>query len=150
MEENTYFLGKEVISRESELVRLAEQARQIQEGIVEIFPPSLDPGLVRRVLDIGSGSGDWCLEAAQAYPDCEVIGIDISEQMVKYGQAQAASKGISNVQFQVMSALPPLSFPDESFDMVNSRFATSFIPLPSWGEVVRERKRILRPGGNWS
>ena len=147
MQENTYFLGQDVISSESELVRLAEQARQIQEGILDIFPPAVDPSLVRRVLDIGSGSGDWAIEAAQAYPDCEVVGIDISEQMVKYGQAEAGSRGILNVQFQVMSALPPLSFPNGSFDVINSRFANSFVPQPLWGEVVREWKRVLRPGG---
>lgn len=34
-----------------------------------IFPPVNEP---KRILDCGFGAGDWALDVARAYPDCEV------------------------------------------------------------------------------
>lgn len=32
----------------------------------------------KEVLDIGTGTGIWCIDMADEYPECEVLGIDLS------------------------------------------------------------------------
>lgn len=33
---------------------------------------------LQRILDIGCGTGTWCIEMADSYPSAEVIGVDLS------------------------------------------------------------------------
>lgn len=147
MEDNTYLLGK-MVTAEAELARLVDQSRVIGEVIGDLFPPSVDvdPSLFRRVLDIGSGSGDWCLEVAQALPNSEVCGIDLTPYMVNYARAQAECRGLQ-VEFQVMNALERLKFSDGTFDLINMRFGASFVLNSLWASLFQEVKRLLRPGG---
>jgi len=148
MEDTTYFLGK-TIQEESELARLIGQSRMMGEVIGDLFPPSvdIDPQTFHRILDIGSGSGDWCLQVAEAYPNCQVVGIDLLATMVNYGKAQASSRNLHNVHFVVMNALQPLEFADETFDLISMRFGTSFVLSSYWGSLFQEFRRLLHPGG---
>jgi len=43
-----------------------------------------------RILDIGTGRGAAALELADRYPDAEVVGIDVSVEMVAQAGARAA------------------------------------------------------------
>lgn len=99
------------------------------------------------MLDIACGPGAWALDVAQAFPQKRVTGIDISRMMVQYAKAEAREKGLYNASFQVMDALKPLAFADDSFDLVNARFITGFMSKAASPILVRECMRILRPGG---
>jgi ubiquinone/menaquinone biosynthesis C-methylase UbiE len=35
----------------------------------------------QRILDLGTGSGIWCIEMGELYPSAEVIGVDLSANM---------------------------------------------------------------------
>ena len=72
------------------------------------------------------------LEVARAYPHIDVVGVDISEKMIRYAQAQARVLGLDNVSFQVMDVINPLAFPEEAFDFVNARFISPFMPKDGW------------------
>lgn len=37
--------------------------------------PLEDP---KEVLDMGTGTGIWCIDMADEYPDCQILGIDLS------------------------------------------------------------------------
>lgn len=32
----------------------------------------------KEVLDLGTGTGIWCIDMADEYPDCQVLGTDLS------------------------------------------------------------------------
>ena len=68
-----------------------------------------------RILDIGTGTGAAALELAGRYPDAEVVGIDVSAEMVAQAQAKASDRG-GPVRFLVADIA---SFEDEEgFDLI--------------------------------
>lgn len=70
-----------------------------------------------RVLEIGSGPGALSIELGKLLRDGEIIGIDISESMVKLATQKARELALQHVKFLVGDALN-LEFPNESFDIV--------------------------------
>src|SRR5215469_6249251 len=63
---------------------------------------------IKRVLDIACGPGGWALEVAREHPEIEVSGFDISDSMIRFAKALAASRGYGNASFLVMDATQPL------------------------------------------
>lgn len=140
--ETTYFLQQ---PNGAELTRLLEQARLISE-YVPLLPPSLDQNSIQKVLDIGCGPGTWVLDAAFTLPDARIIGLDISAQMVTYAEARACSQQRENVSFQVTDASERLPFSQDTFDLVHLQFATSWVTDEIWLPLLREVRRVLKPG----
>lgn len=138
-----------VVDAESaaEMARLMSQERFITQGMGGIFPEKPDLSRTERILDLACGPGGWVLETAFHYTDMEVVGVDISERMVAYANAQARVQHLRNARFQVMNILQPLDFPDASFDLVNARLIVGFMRREMWPMVLKECMRILRPGG---
>jgi SAM-dependent methyltransferase len=44
----------------------------------QLYRAPLDPNTLHRALDIGTGTGVWAIDFADAHPGCEVVGTDIS------------------------------------------------------------------------
>jgi ubiquinone/menaquinone biosynthesis C-methylase UbiE len=76
-----------------------------------------------------------------------VVGIDKSPSMVEFALEQAEQLRLNNVDFIVMDALHPLHVPDNAFDLVNGRFLIGFMKREDWPGLLREGRRVLRPGG---
>lgn len=142
--ESTYFIDAE---NAAEMARLTNQDRLLTQAMGGLFPPDIDLSNIHSVLDVGCGPGGWVLDVAHAYPKIKVTGIDISKLMAEYARAQARVQWLDNATFIAMDALKPLEFPDNSFDLVNARFISSFTPKTAWPGVVQEFLRVLRPGG---
>jgi len=103
---------------------------------------------IRRVLDIGSGSGSWVLSAAKTYPEMSLIGIDISQRMVDYARQQTSDLQLTErVEFHVMNALLMLEFPDDYFDLVNLRFGIGYLRTWDWPKLLGDMLRVCRPSG---
>src|SRR6266567_1105699 len=141
---STYFINPEEAAETS---RLLLQDRIITKEMGGVFPASLDLSHIYTVLDLACGPGGWALDVARAYPHIDVVGVDISEKMIRYAQAQARMLGLDNASFQVMDVLKPLAFPQEAFDFVNTRFISPFMPKDAWPRLLQECVRITLPGG---
>lgn len=141
--EGTYFLG----DSSAELVRLIQQDAHYTKVMGGLLPEQSDLSALHHVLDVACGPGGWAFELARAYPDIEVTGIDTNARMINYANAQARAGGLSDAHFSVASALGPLDFPDDSFDLVNARFIAGFMPVTAWPKVVQEFLRVVRSGG---
>lgn len=143
--ENTYFIDAE---NAAEMARLTNQDRLITRIMGGLFPEHLDfVHHIHDILDISCGPGGWVLDVAHAYPEKWVTGIDISTLMTEYARYQAYVQGLNNVSFRVMNALEPFDFPDSSFDFVNARFISGYMPPAVWPQFMQECLRIVRPGG---
>lgn len=144
--ERTYLID---VESGSEMARLLDQDRLTTTAMGGLFSEraSTEIASMNRILDIACGPGGWVHETAFAYPHIEVTGIDISESMIEYAQAFAQVRHLSNAHFQVMNALQPLTFADETFDLVNARSVSGVIPPAAWPQFLAECQRILKPGG---
>nr|BBH92040.1 hypothetical protein KTA_02390 [Thermogemmatispora argillosa] len=145
--DNSYVIDAE---NAGELARLMQQDRLLTKAMGDLLPEfatELLPPDGGRVLDLACGPGGWALELAFAFPRIEVIGVDISQQVITYARAQAWSRGLENVHFQVGNVMEPLSFSDRSFDLINGRLLSGFMLPDAWPRLLGECWRLLKPGG---
>jgi SAM-dependent methyltransferase len=123
----------------------------LPDRAVESFAGVANPFSLRRlaagerVIDIGSGAGlDSLVAARQVGSDGQVVGVDMTAEMVAKARANAAALGVGNVTFRegLAEALPVA---DGWADTV---IANGVFNLCADKRVVlREVMRILRPGG---
>ncbi|HAZ46282.1 MAG TPA: SAM-dependent methyltransferase [Cyanobacteria bacterium UBA11371] len=100
----------------------------------------------KRILDIGCGLGHNVLPIAQAYPDAEIIAIDVAAPMLRYGHARAQDLGVNNVTFIQMDGANT-GFADESFDWIQTTMFLHETSNKSLHKIVAEIYRMLKPGG---
>ncbi len=102
----------------------------------------LQPQPKMRALDVATGAGHTALALASAVR--EVVGIDITPEMLDEARALARERSVTNVTFQEGDA-EALPFPDHSFDMVTCRRAPHhFTDIPAF---LSEVSRVLGSGG---
>jgi phosphatidylethanolamine/phosphatidyl-N-methylethanolamine N-methyltransferase len=95
-----------------------------------------------RILEVGVGTG---ITLPGYSSRNRIIGIDLSEAMLRKARRRVADLSLTNVQkLEVMDA-QHLSFPDASFDVVVANHVISTVPNPE--AALDECARILRPGG---
>lgn len=97
---------------------------------------------VREALDVATGGGYTAIKLAE-FAD-KVTSIDITPEMLKVAQELADSKGISNIEFMPMD-VHGMTFSDESFDVVTSRFAAHH--FRDIRTALAEMTRVLKTGG---
>jgi len=119
----------------------------IRERFVGLGNPfalgAIRPG--EAVLDLGCGAGFDVLVAAQLVgPAGQVVGIDLSPEMIAVAEAGRAGAGFPQVEFQV-AAVEAIPLPDGVFDVALSNGVLNLVPdKPA---ALREIFRVLRPGG---
>ncbi|KAK1532304.1 methyltransferase domain-containing protein [Colletotrichum costaricense] len=74
-------------------------------------PNQLDSG-VRRVLDVGTGTGIWAIEFGEDHPEADVLGIDLSASQPEFVPP--------NVLFEIDDIEEPWTF-TKPFDYIHSR-----------------------------
>jgi ubiquinone/menaquinone biosynthesis C-methylase UbiE len=106
--------------------------------------PDLKP---KRILDLGAGLGHNVVPIAQAFPDAEVIAVDVGAPMLRYGAARAASMGVTNIVFVQADASDLKDFADESFDLIHTCMFLHETSMTSMPKIFKETNRLLKPGG---
>jgi len=70
----------------TETMRLQLLDNLLTREMGAIFPSGSEPPEGHLVLDLACGPGGWALAAAKAYPQLDLIGVDISQKMIRYAQ----------------------------------------------------------------
>jgi ubiquinone/menaquinone biosynthesis C-methylase UbiE len=95
----------------------------------------------QRVLDVGAGTGNVAIRAAQAGAD--VVALDITPESLAEGRREAESQGVE-LEW-VEGDAQDLPFGDDEFDVVTSSAGAMF--APDHQAVANEALRVSRPGG---
>ncbi len=100
-----------------------------------------------RVLDIGMGRGASLFPAATKSGEYgQVIGIDISENMVRETKREITKKSVTNIKVMTMDA-EELQFEDEAFDNIICGFSIGCLLFSD--SKLGEVSRILKVGGEF-
>lgn len=94
------------------------------------------------VLDVACGPGYIAIGFAAVCR--EVVGVDITPDMLAVAERNRQGSGFSNVRFLLGDA-DSLPFPNGVFDVVVCRFAFHHFEDPAW--VLAEMNRVCRVGG---
>lgn len=97
-----------------------------------------------RLVEVGAGTGNYSLTAAEAWPQCHVLHIDASEEMNQRTREKRAERGLGNIEIRTADA-DTFDLPDESAALVTAVHALyTFADAPA---VIARMFRWLRPGG---
>ncbi|MFH1006058.1 MAG: arsenite methyltransferase [Candidatus Latescibacterota bacterium] len=97
------------------------------------------------VLDLGSGGGFDCFLAARQVGETgQVIGVDMTPDMVSKARENAQKGGYTNVSFR-LGEIEYLPVADQSVDVILSNCVINLSPDKL--QVFKEAYRILRPEG---
>jgi SAM-dependent methyltransferase len=93
----------------------------------------------KKILDIGTGTGEWAIAMGEAFPDAEVIGMDLS--------AIQPSAVPHNVFFEIFDAEDDddWTYPEDYFDLIHFRNMTG--SFRSWEKMYERAYKHLKPGG---
>lgn len=129
----------------------ADLVDPLPDPAVESFAGVANPfelrGLLEgeRVVDVGSGAGfDSFVAARQVGPAGQVVGVDMTPEMLEKARANAALLGLDNVEFREGLA-EDLPVEDGFADVVVSNGVINL--CADKRQVLQEVFRVLRPGG---
>ncbi|KAJ6475240.1 S-adenosyl-L-methionine-dependent methyltransferase [Mycena vitilis] len=125
-----------LVSDDAEWERLDAQHNGIAKYLDHKLSP-VDLGKPRKILEIGSGSGAWAIQAAKLYPDADVLAVDMNPL--------PARPLPSNITFQHVDILKPFPFAPGTFDVVHIRFVLCH--LPHGLTVLPRIIELVAPGG---
>ncbi len=97
------------------------------------------------VLDLGSGAGfDAFLAARKVGETGRVIGVDMTEDMIKKAKENAKNYNYQNVEFK-LGDIEDLPIEDNSIDVIISNCVINL--APDKNKVFQEAFRVLKTGG---
>lgn len=97
----------------------------------------------KRILEVGVGTG---LSLPNYQTDTQVVGIDISTDMLNIARGRARDQSLDHVESLLEMDAEKLSFDDNSFDAVIAMYVASVVPHPD--RLMTEMARVCKPGGD--
>ena len=131
----TYFMPND----EAEQTRLAIAHQAYLSVLTDQLTLALIPRSTQRILDIGTGTGDWAIAMAERFPKAEIIATDISNAF----QPLSAPP---NVFFELDDAQNEWAY-KEPFDFIHMRSLSG--AFSDWNTIYAKVFKNLRQGGSF-
>ncbi|GJE90541.1 S-adenosyl-L-methionine-dependent methyltransferase [Phanerochaete sordida] len=101
------------------------------------FADLSSPSAPGAILELGCGSGAWAIQAAQTFPEADVVAVDINRLPERPLPP--------NVRFHQGDITHGLPFSPASFDVVHARLV--MMHIPDGEAVLRRMISLVKPGG---
>jgi L-threonylcarbamoyladenylate synthase len=98
--------------------------------------------VARRILDLGTGTGETARRVLARHPDASLVGVDENEGMLAVAGSQLPAE---RVQLRVGRIEEPL--PGGTFDLVTSALCVHHLDAAGKAELFRRVRDALVPGG---
>jgi len=139
LKEQPYVLPKD----HQEIERVKFQHRMLYAHLHRhVFAP-VPPASVRRLLDVGCGSGTWLTDVAALFPHATLTGLDSDAEQI----ARATASRHPRCQFLQGDVLAGLPFAEGTFEYTHMRCMILAIPASSWPFVLGELVRVTAAAG---
>ena len=102
-------------------------------------------GSVTTILDVGTGTARIPIELAKRSSSLQIIGVDLSDEMLILGRQNVAAAGLTDQITLFLVDAKGMPFEDGTFDAVVSNSIVHHIPDPS--HCFQEIIRLAKPGG---
>jgi demethylmenaquinone methyltransferase / 2-methoxy-6-polyprenyl-1,4-benzoquinol methylase len=102
----------------------------------------IEPAAGLSVLDVASGTAGVALGLARA--GATVVGVDLTEQMLRQGQRNVADARMGDHIKLVAGRAEQLPFDDATFDALTSTYLLRYVNDPE--ATLRELARVVKPG----
>ena len=99
----------------------------------------------RRILDVATGTGDLAIALARRIRDVQVLGVDLSEQMLAVARRKVEQRGLDGRIVLDRGDAEHLAVADASVDAATVAFG-----VRNFGDLaagLRELARTIKPGG---
>jgi demethylmenaquinone methyltransferase/2-methoxy-6-polyprenyl-1,4-benzoquinol methylase len=97
------------------------------------------------LLDVATGTGDFAIEAVRQLSPEKIVGVDISEGMMKLGKEKVKEKKLDSIITFEYGDSENLPFPENTFDAITVGFGVrNFAHLE---KGIRGMFNVLKPGG---
>ena len=98
-----------------------------------------------RILDVATGTGDLAIAMARRIRDVQVLGVDLSEQMLAVARRKIEARGLDGRIVLDRGDAERLAVADASVDVATVAFGVR--TFGDRGAGLRELARTIKPGG---
>ncbi len=118
-------------------------------AVLDVIHRTRPPGNGGRALDVACGPGHLAIDLARHMGYDQVLGVDLSEPMIRAAEINAKQRGVADrVRFQMDDATRLSSLPDNHFDFSAITFAAHhFDKIDSVRRILLSLERVTRPEG---
>jgi ubiquinone/menaquinone biosynthesis C-methylase UbiE len=124
------------------LIRTTFPERKIKQALIAQLHLRGDEA----IMDFGCGTGTLSIMIKERYPEVNVVGIDVDEQILKIAERKIKERNlnISLLEYDGEN----LDFPSQQrFDKIVSSFVIHHIPVNAKKKIFAQLCSLLKPGG---
>jgi tRNA (cmo5U34)-methyltransferase len=109
------------------------------QTVIEYLP--LSPG---RILELGCGTGILTEFVHEIFPEAEIIGIDLSREMLNIASAKQSLTGTRFIEGDIRG-----EWPDGQFDAIITTLCLHHLSRKERGDIIQRASRALTPEGRF-
>ncbi|KAF2999928.1 hypothetical protein E8E13_009014 [Curvularia kusanoi] len=108
-----------------------------------LFSPHMGISSPQKVLECGYGGGDWAVQFAEEFEECEITAIDVYP-MLMADQPENLHLWTYNLNDRLNDAE---LFKAKAYDLIHSRCVSAGIKKTRWSSYIEDMMLLLRPRG---
>jgi demethylmenaquinone methyltransferase / 2-methoxy-6-polyprenyl-1,4-benzoquinol methylase len=128
--------------RLAEVLSMGQNGRWRRAMVDHVVEPYPSEG--RLILDVAAGTAGVSMQLARR-TGATVVGVDLTEQMLRQGHGNVAASGLSGRIRLVAGRAEQLPFPDAAFDALTFTYLLRYVDDPQ--ATLAELARVVKPGG---